>query len=277
MEDELAWLNGVALDHLKNYQIWHHRQLLLDHIYPKVESEGPAALARLRRSEGDFLVKMLAEDAKNYHVWSYRQHLVRRLSMWPSVHPAELAAVQALIDEDVRNNSAWSHRFFLVFSDPAVATPGSHSTERDPKIPESVIDREIAYATDKIRLAPQNQSPWNYLRGVLAKGGRGFSAVKQLAESFVSGLGGGDEAEQVLSSHALEFLAEAAAEAGDKDAAALALDRLAERWDRIRAGYWRWRKKVVLGEADSHVVGGSDDENKKMELPLREGPQVQAA
>ncbi|KAI5918909.1 hypothetical protein F4810DRAFT_703914 [Camillea tinctor] len=223
--DEISWLNRVSL-------------LLMDHYYPALVTE-PERIAALAASERAFLTKMLKLDTKNYHVWSYRQYLVRKLGMWGA---DELASVEALITADVRNNSAWSHRFFVVFSDPACATPDSHATERDPKVPADVIDREVAYATDKIKLAPQNQSPWNYLRGVLTKGGRPLGEVRALAEGFVENLGA-DEGEVVRSSHALDWLADIYQEAGEKDRADLCLRRLGDKWDRVRKGYWEYRRR----------------------------------
>lgn len=237
--DEMAWLNEVALTYLKNYQIWHHRQLLVDHYHPQIAGDADA-VARLARSETRFIGTMLAEDAKNYHVWSYRQYLVRRLGLFGL---PELLSTQNLIEEDVRNNSAWSHRFLVVFSDPAQSTEGSHPTEHDPEVPQGVLDREVAYAKEKIGLAPQNQAPWNYLRGVLVKGGRRMGGVREFAEGFVVGLGGEDE--EVRSSHALDFLAEAYLEEGDKEKARLCLGRLAEKWDPVRAGYWKYRERLV--------------------------------
>ncbi len=151
---EIAWVNEVALQHLKNYQIWHHRHLLVDHYFPAISSSADE-VAKLAQSETDFLKTMLAEDTKNYHVWSYRQYLVRKLGNWGA---DELASTEDFITEDVRNNSAWSHRFFLVFSDPSTTTEGSHSTEYDPAVPAHIIDREIQYAQDKILLAPQSKA-----------------------------------------------------------------------------------------------------------------------
>lgn len=237
--DEIAWLNEVALDNLKNYQIWHHRQLLLDHYFPLIFSDDDAVKA-LARSESRFLATMLAEDTKNYHVWSYRQYMVRKLGHWG---PAELGAAQSLIEEDVRNNSAWSHRFFLVFRNPASSTDGCGPAEHDPKVPQETIDREAAYAKEKISLAPQNQSPWNYLRAVLAKGGRKLETEAAVAEGLVSGLG--TEQESVKSSHALDFLADVYAERGDKEKARLCLQRLGEKWDPIREGYWKYRTQQL--------------------------------
>lgn len=238
--DEIAWLNAVALTHLKNYQIWHHRQLLLDHHYPAAASD-PDEAKRLARSETQFIGRMLAEDTKNYHVWSYRQYLVRKLGLF---NLQELLSTQNLIEDDVRNNSAWSHRFVVVFSDPEVCTPGSQPTEHDPRVPAAVLDREVGYAREKITLAPQNQAAWNYLRGVLAKGGRKMGDVREFAEGFVSDLGDAEK-EDVRSSHALDCLAEAYLEEGDKEKARLCLERLADKWDPIRAGYWQYRQQLV--------------------------------
>lgn len=54
---------------------------------------------------------MLEIDTKNYHVWSYRQWLVRRFDLWAT----EVPYTTIMIEQDVRNNSAWNHRFFAIF------------------------------------------------------------------------------------------------------------------------------------------------------------------
>ncbi|KAL7625688.1 CAAX geranylgeranyltransferase alpha subunit [Parahypoxylon ruwenzoriense] len=238
--DEIEWLNEVSLNHIKNYQIWNHRQLLIDHYYPAIAAT-PSDVAALAESEREFMARMFEQDAKNYHVWTYRQYLVRKLGMWGD---AERQSIEILIHEDVRNNSAWSHRFFVVFSDPAYATPDSHATEHDPKVPAEIVDREIQYAKDKIILAPQNQSPWNYLKGVLVKGGRKLGTVKEFAGQFIKNLGD-VSAEEVRSSHALDLLADIYKEAGEKEQAQLCLTRLGDKWDRIRRGYWEYKKKML--------------------------------
>ncbi|XDG01751.1 hypothetical protein ABKA04_001366 [Annulohypoxylon sp. FPYF3050] len=238
--DEIEWLNEIALTYIKNYQIWNHRNHLIDHYYPAIVTS-PDELSALANSEKKFLDEMLQLDTKNYHVWSYRQYLVRKLGLWGE---AELKTVEAMIDDDVRNNSAWSHRFFVVFSDPSYSTPDSHATEHDPKIPADILDREVEYAKTKILLAPQNQSPWNYLKGVLYKGDRKMGTVREFAEQFVEKLGDA-EAEKVRSSHALDLLADAYKEAGEKDLARTALKRLGEKWDRIRRGYWEYRSSLL--------------------------------
>ncbi|RCI11753.1 hypothetical protein L249_7677 [Ophiocordyceps polyrhachis-furcata BCC 54312] len=233
--DEITWLNQLALENLKNYQIWHHRQLLVEHYFPLIAGDDEAVRA-LGSSETSFIATMLAQDSKNYHVWSYRQYLVEKLGLWTAT---ELASTQSFVETDVRNNSAWSHRFFLVFSDPAASTPESPATAYDAKVPASVIDREIAYAQDKILLAPQNQSGWLYLRGVLVKGSRDLESVAAFAERFVGDLGQANES--VRSSHALDLLADVYKRRGDLPKARLCLQRLWEKWDPVREGYWKHR------------------------------------
>ena len=239
--EEMEWLNRIALDSLKNYQIWHHRYLLLDNYYPTLAAD-PDKLAAFAASELAFITLILSEDTKNYHVWSYRTHLISKLNLFDDAH--ELKAIEKMISDDVRNNSAWSHRFFFVFSNPRYSTPDSPATAHDPALPADIVDREVRFASDKTYLAPQNQSSWNYLKGALVKGGRKLASVEELAGDFVKNLGK-EESEEVRSTHALDLLAEIYAEKGDKAKAELCLDRLANKWDPIRKGYWEWKRKCL--------------------------------
>ena len=239
--EEIEWLNAVSLEHIKNYQIWHHRQLLIDYHYPRISSD-ETAVRKLGRSETAFIEQMLEADTKNYHVWSYRKYLVSKLRLFDV---RELGKAQSMIEDDVRNNSAWAHRFFLVFSDPKYADPASRPTMPDGRVPAQIIDREVAFAMEKIRLAPQNQSAWNYLRGTLTKGSRPVSSAAELAEEFVEALGEGEEREIVKSSHALDLLATTHQERGDLEKAKLCLQRLWEKWDPVREGYWKYRESQL--------------------------------
>lgn len=244
---ELDWVSGVALDNEKNYQIWHHRQLLIDNIWPDIAND-PGKVRDLAHAEVGFMTQMFDADSKNYHVWSYRQYLVRKLNLFPTQcdEPSELRSIETLIRRDVRNNSAWSHRFFIVFSDPGHSTLDSKATEPDMKVPDIILDREIEFAKSAIWKAPQNQSPWNYLRGVLRKGDRGLKTVEDFAAEFVNlGQGEGNTGEDVKSSHALDFLADAWAETGNIEQADKALRLLGDKYDRIRKNYWEWRRTAL--------------------------------
>jgi len=199
-------------------------------------------------------------DSKNYHVWSYRQWMVRRFGLFAD--PAELASVETLLGRDVRNNSAWNHRFFLVFGGTVQA-------------PDDIIKREVGYTQSAIYIAPQNPSPWNYLRGVFSRTGTPLSSLIPFCLTFapIAPLPGSDavpveaesSVENITSSHALDLLADIYANEaksvakqgngseGEKNRreeskrnAVKALELLAERYDPIRAGYWDWRKREVL-------------------------------
>ncbi|KAB2568807.1 Protein farnesyltransferase/geranylgeranyltransferase type-1 subunit alpha [Lasiodiplodia theobromae] len=216
LHEELAWLNAAALRNLKNYQIWHHRQTIVDTL-------GDVT------GEQAFVARMLAKDAKNYHVWSYRQWLVRRFGLWAE-DSGELEAVEALLREDVRNNSAWNHRWFLVF--------GSDAENLSQK---KILDREMDYAKAAVELAPQNPSPWNYLRGIVRYAKLPLSTLKDFAEQYASI----EKPDEVSSSHALDLLADIYSEESSKENAAKALDLLAQRYDPIRENYWNYRKSLL--------------------------------
>lgn len=230
VKDELVWLDGgVCARNLKNYQVWHHRQTLV------------AALSEPPNGEIEFLEGILALDTKNYHVWGYRQWLcIQFPSMLESSE--EMASIEKMIDEDVRNNSAWNHRYFLCFGaeDLVRKAKGEKGLE---VVDEEIVERELEYAMVKIRLAPQNASPWNYLKGVLRKGGRDLKTVQEFCEGFV-----GDDllGEGVRSSHAVDWLAEIYQKQGQQRKAEECLDALSKKWDPIRANYWEYRKKQTL-------------------------------
>lgn len=218
LKAELEWLNDIALAHQKNYQIWHHRNLIVD----KLDAcDG----------EADFVEKMFELDAKNYHVWSYRQWLVRRFSLWDQ---GELAFVDKMLRQDLRNNSAWNHRWFIVNGREADGVSGVTD--------EKIRQREVEYAKTAIRQAPQNTSPWNYLRGIGRKSGMPLASLQEFAGEYADL----DKPDAVRSSHALDLLADILAERDTgKEQAGQALDLLASRYDPIRKNYWEYRKGLL--------------------------------
>jgi protein farnesyltransferase/geranylgeranyltransferase type-1 subunit alpha len=216
LQDEIAWLNPTAMKHLKNYQIWHHRQTIIDALG---SPEG----------EPDFIATMLEQDSKNYHVWSYRQWLVKRFDMFDS--DEELRWTEEMIYADVRNNSAWNHRWFLVIGG------------RDGKpVGEHVVNRELEYAKQAVRRAPQNQSPWNYLKGIVRQAKLPLATLKDFALEFADMR----RPDDIYSSHALDVLADIYGEEESSRAEAKqAFDLLATRFDPIRAHYWNYRKGLL--------------------------------
>lgn len=115
LDVELVLMDELAVKHLKTYQVWHHRRLLITLSASLSAASGdPSTLVRAPKSELAFVTASLKTDSKNYHTWSYRQWLLAFVNdedLWSE----ELDYVDELIGEDVRNNSAWHHRFFVVW------------------------------------------------------------------------------------------------------------------------------------------------------------------
>ncbi|KAF6020674.1 Fnta [Bugula neritina] len=134
---ELDYITKTIKSHPKNYQVWYHRQVIVKWLADPSQ-------------ELQFTAFILSKDSKNYHAWQHRQWVIQHFSLWEG----ELAYVDKLIQDDIRNNSAWNQRYFVV------ANTTEFSTE--------VISQEIKYTIGVISKAKNNESPWNYLRGVVS-------------------------------------------------------------------------------------------------------------
>lgn len=110
---ELDWMEDMARGNMKSYQVWQHRRLILSAL-----GDPSKELA--------FVTNVLDKDAKNYHTWAYRQWVLSQYgglssasaqrATHPSLWDGELDYIEKLFAEDVRNNSVWNHRFFVVFA-----------------------------------------------------------------------------------------------------------------------------------------------------------------
>jgi len=56
---ELDYLDTYADDNPKNYQIWYHRRVIVQHANDPTRELG-------------FTFKVFEDDAKNYHAWAHR-------------------------------------------------------------------------------------------------------------------------------------------------------------------------------------------------------------
>lgn len=139
---ELDWARAFSRANPKNYQVWHHRQCLV-------------ALLGDECGELDCMVGDFQEEPKNYHAWQYRQWLVRTHGTGRLVD--EVRLVEELLRLDPYNNSAWNHRYFLLFSGTMdgvdLARPDWWAQER-------------AYVRAKLALDPENPSVLLYLEAV---------------------------------------------------------------------------------------------------------------
>ncbi|KAL5359210.1 hypothetical protein BJX96DRAFT_55260 [Aspergillus floccosus] len=254
LNEELEWLNNVSLKYLKNYQIWQHRQVLMS---------SREHFPTLPAKEQDFLMEMFAQDSKNYHVWTYRHWLVRHFKLWDA--PRETQDVDTLLTSDVRNNSAWNHRFMLRFGprsddEPDAGMPNSNTDDPSTKgqlavVDEDLVDAELEYAKSKIVCAPENRSPWSYARGVFRAAGRSLQEWKDFAKEFVTEKleDGQLVGVEVKSSHAVEWLADVYALEETSAEAVRMLTLLKEKYDPIRKNYWDYRIRMIEGHSTQGV------------------------
>lgn len=147
--DELDFMDSFARDNPKNYQIWYHRRAVVEMM---MTAQGGVA-------DGDrelaFCAEVFEVDAKNYHAWAHRQWVISTFNLWSS----EISYVETLLTRDVRNNSAWNQRWFVVHNGPQ-------------GIDAATLQREIKFTISSILKVKDNESAWNYLRG-LARHHRG--------------------------------------------------------------------------------------------------------
>lgn len=216
LNGELEWLDEVTLNNPKNYQIWSYKEAILRrHPAPLFKRELP------------ILHLMLDEDTKNYHVWSFRKWCV----LFFQDFSQELQYTELLLRRDVYNNSAWTHRMFVL-----------RHTSPDAE----QIASEVEYVTRKIETVPQNVSVWNYLRGLYDTFMQGNydEKVVQFAKSFTNGVAetdadGQEPLPELECSYALEFLAHMYAQDPATAAkAARAYGGLAAKYDPIRRPLW---------------------------------------
>ncbi|KAI9019826.1 hypothetical protein DFJ74DRAFT_769489 [Hyaloraphidium curvatum] len=219
--DELDFVDQMAAEHPKSYQIWHHRQLVADKLGDPVR-------------ERPFINSLLMEDdAKNYHAWSYRQWVVRRFNAWKD----EMADMDALIRTDVRNNSAWNHRFFVL----KCAPEGPWKAD---------AHKESLYAMENILVAPANESPWQYLRGVLSLGSGGsaidFSDCPHVLQFCFDLVAKGTVSRPLYLFLADYYESQAAAGVADALSNCTAmLTALRDEIDPVRVNYWNWRLSLL--------------------------------
>ncbi|XP_054716418.1 protein farnesyltransferase/geranylgeranyltransferase type-1 subunit alpha-like [Uloborus diversus] len=233
LNEELEYCQHIIEDNPKNYQIWHHRQVLVEWL------QDPSKEKKLTE-------RVLFDDAKNYHAWQHRQWVIKQFNLWED----EMDFIKLLLEQDIRNNSAWNQRFFIV--------------SRFLKLTDEVISQEIKYTLSAIQKAPNNESPWNYLRGILQdKGLSKFPEVTEFTDNLYS--------QGCRSPHLLGFIIDGIEENllnnANEELCLKAIDlcnSLATKHDKIRKEYWNFVARNLGNlygpeEAHSHVGNASGD------------------
>jgi len=213
LEQELKYITSLGKGNPKNYQLWHHRRTI-------VEKTGNIDEELL------FTEEMLDDDGKNYHAWAHRQWILETYKSWGD----ELKYVDSLLRTDLRNNSAWNQRWFVVekttgFNDPAI------------------IAREIDYCFSYIKKSPNNQSPWNYIRGLFDPK-TPFSAFPILKSTCLE-----MKDKYVACPHVYALLIDILEEENNPDnleTARAYCKELANSTDFIHKKYWLYREKTLV-------------------------------
>ncbi|ANZ73998.1 BA75_01666T0 [Komagataella pastoris] len=222
---ELDWCDNIAYENEKNYQIWPYRQQIIELLEKETES-----IDDLLKLEYPLLDIMIEQDSKNYHVWSHRRWLVEKFNLYRTQR--ELEFTNDKINLDVRNNSAWNHRFLVQFGD----------IVSNSRYDEKYLRDEIILTKDKIDLCPENSSSWNYLQAVYKK----FSEILSIDElnSFTIQYTHLVENPRVISTQALELTAEIY-QKSDKNKSEEIYELLSTTYDPIRKNYWGFCKNLL--------------------------------
>jgi len=233
-DTEVTFSTELIEDNPKNYQVWHHRKVLVswaagyDEVTKKHSIGDPKDVDFLGKRELQLTAALLRKDAKNYHAWQHRQWVVSVFGGYND----ELEYTTGLINSDVRNNSAWNHRFFVV----------RYLYKSCPNL----ISAEVDFTTVQIRKAISNESPWSYLRGLLELQGT-LGEDPALLDQFREFIKN-DSPSIPLRAFVLDIY-EKKIEEGSLDLDMLKdgleiCSALSSRLDSIRAGYWNLKKKT---------------------------------
>ncbi|XP_063622224.1 protein farnesyltransferase/geranylgeranyltransferase type-1 subunit alpha [Cydia splendana] len=231
LRPELEYVESVITNSPKNYQVWHHRKVLVEWL------QDPSQELALTSDA-------LIQDPKNYHAWQHRQWAIKTFGLYDR----EMDFVDNLITQDVRNNSAWNQRYFIM---------NNHLGWSDMN-----VQKEICYTMEKIKYVKNNESAWNYLRGLLLHDKRGLSG-----NCVVTGFCEELYKNKCRSPFLLAFILDICDEAIKKDeigclhnptrGVALCED-LATKYDKIRGKYWNYMSEKFRKAKDELAAKNED-------------------
>lgn len=159
---------------------------------------------------------------------------------------------------DVRNNSAWNQRFFVL---------------KHIGLTAELVQREIHYAMNRIRLVKNNESSWNFLKGLLEFGDFSiaqFPDVEAFSEDLYST---GNRSPYLLAflvdiyiektMHVYETNSYDNPEVYSRKVYDLC-DMLANHYDTIRYKYWKYVQQKFKDDKEKakNPIGATSEEHK---------------
>ncbi|CEG47953.1 protein farnesyltransferase [Plasmopara halstedii] len=207
LREELQFTADMAIQYPKNYQIWHHRREICSML-----NDGS--------KEKEFCALTIDQDSKNYHAWAHRQWAIKTFALWDG----EIEFVDKMLLEDVRNNSAWNHRWFVLSNTSNLATAEGRQ-------------QEVNYALEKIATAVHNESPWNYIRGLVR--GHEDTFATQVKEKALQILASTPDC--IFAGALLVDLYEKEGTDTALKSATKIIETLMNETDRVRKAYWHFR------------------------------------
>lgn len=174
----------------------------------------------------------------------------------------ELAYIDKLLSMDVRNNSAWNQRFFVL---------------KHIGLTMEVLQREIHYAMNRIRLIKNNESSWNFLKGLLESGDYTTAQFPDV-ETFVEDLYNAGNRSPYLLAFLVDMYSEKTLHVYDSNSyddpeiyarkVYELCDMLANHYDMIRYKYWKYVQNKFRDEKERARLGPppakEQDESEEM-------------
>lgn len=138
----------------------------------------------------------------------------------------------------MRNNSAWNQRFFVL---------------KHTGFTPDVMEREINYVMNRIRIIKNNESPWNFLRGILQQDEGTLNQFPEVIEFCEDLYNKGNRSPYLLAflidSYEEKCLQQDIIARGDNESPSREelsqkvndlCDRMANEYDTIRKNYWAY-------------------------------------
>ena len=219
MKEELNWLDYNIVSIQKNYQIWHHRKLLIEKLNDVSH-------------EKNILERVFSSEPKNFHAWTHRIWMIRRFNNTEN----EFEFIEKMLKDDIKNNSVWNYRFFLV------------QYINGNKLDKNIVENEIKYALEKIKECPVNECPYSYIRGFITKFNYKYSDfifVKEYLENLID-----EYIEDNI--YGLNLLLDYYEEEKNENKFNETIEQL-KKVDYIRKKYYGWRKENSLFKENNNT------------------------